>query len=324
MTLLAPTLTALVAATSLAGCTALVDTRADRREAEWAAAFPPTGQFVTVEGRRVHVLEAGRARGTAPDLVLIHGANGNLRDFTFDLVARLAGDYRILAVDRPGLGWTDSFGEGDSDPRQQARILRAALDQLGLDHPIVVGHSYGGAVAMGWALNAKDRTGAVVLLAGATYPWDGDLGLWYRLNGTVLGRPGRAMASAFVPPSAVDNVLASVFAPAPLPDGFVAHFGAVLSLRRASQAANTRQVNALNDYLTAMQPDYSALALPIEIVHGDADTIVGLQIHSRRMAADLPNAHLTVIEGGGHMPQHSHPELVVAAIRRAQRRIPGV
>ena len=313
----------LAAATTLAGCAALVDPRADRREAEWVTAFPPVGQIVTVEGRRVHVLETGRARGTAPDLVLIHGANGNLRDFTFDLVARLEGEFRILAVDRPGLGWTDSWGEADSNPEEQARILRAALGQLGVDHPIVVGHSYGGAVAMGWALQAEDQTGALVLLAGATYPWESGLGLWYRINDTALGRPGRALASAFVPPSAVDTVLTSVFSPAPMPEGYAQHFGGVLSLRRSSQEANTRQVNALLDNLTRMQPRYAALTLPIEIVHGDADTIVGLEIHSRRMAADLPNAHLTVIEGAGHMPHHSHPDAVLAAIRRARDRRSG-
>ena len=64
----------------------------------------------------------------------------------------------------------------------------------------------------------------------------------------------------------------------------------------------------------------ASLALPIELVHGDADTIVPLAVHARRLAPLIPGAHLTVIPGAGHMPQHSHPETVIAAIHRAAAR----
>lgn len=320
MSVSTPIMLSTVAAAGLAGCVAIVDTRADRREAEWTNQTPPLGTLIDVEGHNIHVYDAGHANASAPDLVLIHGANGNLRDFTFDLVGRLNSDFRVIAVDRPGLGWSDSLGETDSDPREQARVLRLALDQLGVDNPIIVGHSYGGAVAMGWALQAPNETSAVVLLAGATHPWPGTLGAWYRLNATPLGRPARATVTAFAPQDMVANVLEEVFEPADVPEGFNAYFGPNLSLRRASQANNTRQVNALLDHVRQMQPGYAALTLPIEILHGDADTIVGLEIHSRRMVEDAPGAVLTVLENAGHMPHHSHPSEVVAAIHRAARR----
>jgi len=308
------------AAAALAGCAALVDTRADRREAGWEAAFPPTGQFVQVEGRRVHLLVSGSGRRGQPDIVLIHGANGNLRDFSFDLIDRLDDTHRVIAVDRPGMGWSEGLGEADSDPAEQARILAAALTQLGVQAPLLVGHSYGGAVAMAWALADPDAAG-VVLLAGATYPWQGEaLGAWYRLNATPLGASARAMASALAPEAMLDQALAGVFAPAPVPAGYSAHFGPGLALRRGAMAANTRQVNALHGALTRQSPGYATLTLPIEILHGDADTIVGLEIHSRRMVAEVASARLQVIDGGGHMPHHSHPETVVAAIQRALQR----
>ncbi|GAB4270462.1 MAG: alpha/beta hydrolase [Pararhodobacter sp.] len=321
--LTAPLLFAVLAVFGVAGCTALVDARADRREAEWVAAHPPVGRLLTVEGRQIHVLETGQPRGRARDVVLIHGANGNLRDFTFDLTGRLEDDFRVIAVDRPGLGWSDSWGDPDSDPVEQARILRAALAQLGVEDPIVVGHSYGAAVAMGWALQAEDDTAALVLLGGATHPWEGGLGLWYRVNDTALGAPARALVTAFAPEAAVQSTLASVFAPAPVPEGYAEHFGAGLSLRRDSQANNTRQVNALLEHVTRMQPLYAGLTLPIEVLHGDQDTIVGLEIHSRRLAAEVASAHLTVLEGAGHMPHHSHPDEVLAAIHRAAARADG-
>lgn len=304
----------------LAGCATLVDSRADRRETLWMTEFPPVGQFVEVEGHRVHLLVTGRSRGSAPEVVLIHGANGNLRDFTFDLVERLEGDFRVIAVDRPGLGYSDSWGEADNDPALQARVLRDAVAQLGVRRPIVVGHSYGGAVALAWGLQAPRDTAALVLLAGASEPWEGDLTFWYNLNDTVLGGPARTLVAAFAPESAVEAALANVFAPEAVPEGYGDHIGAGLSLRRESQETNNRQVNSLLPYVTAMQPRYPSLRMPIELLHGDADETVPVEVHARRFIREVPSARLTEIPGAGHMLHHTHPEAAVAVIREARRR----
>jgi pimeloyl-ACP methyl ester carboxylesterase len=313
-------LTLAALALALMGCAAWVDRRATAREAEWEAGWPPEGRIVTVEGRRVHLVEAGRARGTAPDVVLIHGANGSLRDFTFDLVGRLAPEFRVIAVDRPGHGWSDSWGAADTDPRAQARILRAAVEQLGIDRPVVVGHSYGGAVAMGWALEAEPETGAVVLLAGATMPWEGRVSGLYDLLDSPLGPLARGWIAGMVSEDTVRGVTRRIFAPDRMPPGYVRHFGPGMSIRRGAQAANARQVNALKRFVTEMAADYPRLTLPIEALHGTADTIVGLRVHSAPLAALVPSVALTVLDGVGHMPHHARPDDTVAAIRRAAAR----
>ena len=76
----------------------------------------------------------------------------------------------------------------------------------------------------------------------------------------------------------------------------------------------------LKPYLEKMAPLYPGLNQPIEIVHGDADTTVGLDIHSRRMVREVPSARLTVLKDVGHMPHHAAPDQVVAAIDRAAAR----
>lgn len=314
------TLAALTLAVALGGCAAYVDRRADTREADWESRFPPLGRLVEVDGRAVHVVEAGRARGTAPDVVLIHGANGSLRDFTFDLVDRLAPDYRVIAVDRPGHGFSASHGAGDTAPRDQARILRQALQGYDLNRPIVVGHSYGGAVAMAWALEAEGDTGAVVLLAGAIMPWEGDLGALYRFLGSPLGFAGRGWIAGMVDEGTALAVTRRVFAPDRVPAGYADHFGLGLSMRRGAQEANARQVNALRDHVRAMQPLYAGLTLPIEAVHGSADRTVGMAIHSQRLVAEVPSARLAVLDGTGHMPHHAQPQAVLDAIARAATR----
>lgn len=309
-----------VASLGLAGCAALVDARATSREAAWRTQNPPEGQFMEVDGHRVHYVERGSPRAGRPSLVLIHGANGNTRDLTFGLTARLESDYHVIVLDRPGLGWSDTLGEVDNDPRVQARHLQAAVRQLGVRRPVVVGQSYGGSVAMAWALEDEDNTAALVLIAAPTYPWEGQLGPWYRINDSALGRPARNLVAAFAPESYIEEVIASIFAPQPVPQGYNAYIGSGLSLQRATLENNTRQVNALNGYLREMHMRYSELSLPIEQVHGDADTTVGLEIHSRRLAEELPNATLQVLEGVGHMPHHTTPDDILAAIERAVSR----
>ncbi len=285
------------------------------RDAQALAAHPPTGQFVVVAGQRIHLQVAGQG----PDLVLIHGASGNLREFTFSLMGQLSSRYRVIAVDRPGLGHSDPMPDGDPSLTGQAQVLRAAVAQVGVTAPIVLGQSYGGAVALEWALQAAPK--ALVLISAPSLPWPGELDIWYRTTSSPLGRATLVpLASAFVPESYVRNAIQRVFAPQEPPAGYAEHLGIDLTLRRGAMAANVRQVNSLRDEVSRMEADYPTLTMPIELVHGTADTVVPLHIHAQPFAERMPNAALTVLEGVGHMPHHTHPEAVIAAIDRAATR----
>ncbi|MGR3739821.1 MAG: alpha/beta fold hydrolase [Limimaricola soesokkakensis] len=315
---------AVLAIGALAGCV-LVDHRAGRREAQAMAAHPPLGQFVEIKGRRVHALVSG----SGPDLVLIHGASGNLRDMAFDFLDRLDDDYRVIAFDRPGLGYSDPIDPAADDAftthadslAAQARLLQAAAAELGAEKPIVLGHSFGGAVAMAWALERPDNLAALVDLAGATMPWETGLATLYRVNGSALG--GAAVVpliTAFAPERMVDETVEAVFAPNPVPGGYADFVGAGLAVRRDSLRVNARQVNGLLPQVTEMRARYPSIDVPVEIVHGVADTIVPLEVHSARLAELIPGANLTVLENVGHMPHHTVPDEVVAAIDRAAAR----
>jgi pimeloyl-ACP methyl ester carboxylesterase len=272
--------------------------------------------LLQVDGHTVHAY----VTGSGPDLVLIHGASGNLRDFTFSLTAALAPSYRVIAFDRPGLGWTDAIEGGDS-PAAQATLLRHAAAQLGVENPIVLGHSYGGAVAMAWALQAPDDTAALVLVSAATMPWDG--GIWWLHNvmGNALGAHTVVpLVTAFAGNQTAEEATRSIFAPDPMPEGYLSHIGADLTMRRDSLRANSGQVSGLKPFIIDMSAGYAALQMPVELIHGDADTIVPLSVHSAKLVNILPNATLTVLPGVGHMPQHSNQSDVIAAITRAASR----
>jgi pimeloyl-ACP methyl ester carboxylesterase len=289
--------------------------RAQSREAAALAETPHEGAFVTVDGLRVHYV----MQGMGPDLVLIHGASGSLREFTYQLMPELAKTYRVLAFDRPGLGLSDPLPMVDAGLAAQARHLRAAAALLGVERPIVLGHSYGGAVALAWALEAPPT--ALVLVSAPSLPWPGTLDPWYRINETRVGRAVFVtLAAAWVPMSYVRTSIDGVFAPEAQPPGYADHIGVGFTARASVVAINVAQVNALRAELVAMEPSYPTLTLPIEMVHGDADTIVPLNIHSGPLAPRLASANLTVIAGAGHMPHQTHPDVVIAAIDRTVAR----
>lgn len=307
------------------GCGAIVDRRADTRETLAEAQFPPTGQLVQVNGRTVHAHIEGRG----PDLVLIHGASGNTRDYTFSFVERMKNDYRVIVFDRPGLGWTDRvsdefggpFNTAAESPAQQAAFLQAAADQLGVRRPIVLGHSYGGAVALAWGLNRPEDTAALVVLSGASNPWPGGLGALYGIaSSSIGGATVVPLIAAFAPTGRVDQALDGIFAPQSPPEGYAEYVGAGLTLRRDTLRANARQVNSLRPHVVEMSARYNTLPMPVEIVHGTADDVVPIHIHSEPLARQIPGSVLTRLDGIGHMPHHSAPDAVEAAIHRAAAR----
>ncbi len=306
----------------LAGGCAVIGGRVETRRRGALEEYPPKGRFVEIDGRRVHYVQAGRG----PDLVLIHGASGNLRDFTLDFAERLTDRYRVTAFDRPGLGYTEpdpalggAFDARAEGPAAQARLLSRAAERIGIRDEVVLGHSYGGAVAMAWALHRNPA--AAVIVSGATQPWPGGLGSLYLFTASPLGGVLVVpLISAFAPAALVRQAVAAVFAPQVPPDGYIEHVGAALSLRADSFRTNAQQVNTLRPHLVEMAPRYSGLRLPVEIVHGTADGIVPIEVHSIPLSRQIPGARLTRLEGIGHMPQHVAADRVVAAVDRAAER----
>jgi pimeloyl-ACP methyl ester carboxylesterase len=65
-------------------------------------AVPPLGTVIDLDGARMHYVD----RGSGPPIVMIHGLAGNLRNYTYALVDHLTNDFRVIAIDRPGSGYS--------------------------------------------------------------------------------------------------------------------------------------------------------------------------------------------------------------------------
>lgn len=283
-------------------------------------AYPPLGQIVEAKdargrGAKIHLLSRGPE--DAPAVVLIHGASGNVRDFAFAFMDALTPRYRAIAIDRPGFGHSERGPEDAYRPDVQAQLMRGALSQLGVTRTTLVGHSWGAAPALSWALEAPETARGVVGLGGVMMPWPGSAGVMYDIGATkLIGDVLAAATSAMISESRARALINGIFAPQSPPDGYAEYVGAGLALRKETLRANAEDIAYLKSFLAAQRLRYPTLRPPLELLHGDADAIVPARVHSAPMSREAPIARLTLLPGIGHMPHHGAPEACVAAIDR--------
>jgi pimeloyl-ACP methyl ester carboxylesterase len=283
-------------------------------------AHPPRGRFVKVRRLRQHVVELGEARPGAPPIVLIHGAGCNLEDMRLALGERLAARHRVILIDRPGMGWSKRKSRAGSSPRYQAAILREILERLGVERAIIVGHSWGGALAASFALDHPDRTAALALLAPPLYPFARGTTWLYALFATpVLGWIyARTLALPLGLPF-IGLGMASAFLPQLPPSHYLKRSAGLPLLRPSTFLANARDVADLGSNLEPQVARYPELAMPevampIVVVSGNMDFVVAPQPHAVAFAAAVPRARLVMLPGIGHMLHHAATDRVVAEI----------
>src|SRR4051794_24020244 len=226
------TLSVLVAALGATALFTITQARAAERRT------PPIGRFLEVDGVRLHYLE----KGQGDPVVLIHGNGSLIQDFTVSgLVDSLSGHHRVIVFDRPGFGYSTRPRTRIWTPMAQAEVLRKALDQLGVEQAIVLGHSWGTLVAVALALQAPDLVRGLVLLSGYYFPTA-------RLDVPSLSQPAipvigdvmRYTVSPLLGRLLLPRILRRVFEPAPVPERFDRLFPKGMTLRPSQLRASDR------------------------------------------------------------------------------------
>jgi pimeloyl-ACP methyl ester carboxylesterase len=279
--------------------------RAERRN-------PPKGAFIDIDGVRLHYIE----KGTGSPVVLLHGNQTMAGDFqisgVFDLVARR---HRVIAFDRPGFGHSERPRQTVWSAAAQADLIRKALFQLGVSKPVVVGHSWGGLLALTYALDHPADTGAVLLLSGyyfASARFDALIASVASLP--VLGDVMRYTISPVLGWLTGPLVLKLVFAPLDVAKRFRREFPFSMALRPSQIRATAGDAALMVSGAARLAGRYEELAVPVAIMAGQGDRIVDTASQSERLHALLPRSTLRLIEGTGHMLHHAFPEQVAASI----------
>lgn len=273
---------------------------------------PAQGEFIEVDGYRLHY----RLQGEGRPILLVHGANANLEDFGASLMPLLAREHRVLAFDRPGYGHSTRPRDDEwLDPGRQARLLLDAAAELGIERPLLVGHSWAGSVVMSALLHMPERISGGVLLAGAVGHWAGSLGWTYELASVPVLR--ELFAYSLVLPAGqfmLDSALENVHAPNPVPPDYSENIDAELALRPATFLHNARDMNRLSVYLQSLSRDYDRIDAPLLLIHGEDDELVPFWNHGQRLLPLLPQAEVELLPGVGHAPHHAEPQRVADRI----------
>ncbi|CAA9318032.1 MAG: hypothetical protein AVDCRST_MAG90-856, partial [uncultured Microvirga sp.] len=233
----------------------------------------------------------------------------------------LAEHHRVIALDRPGYGYSERPRDRLWTAGAQAAFLHRTLEALRVENPIVVGHSWGSIVATAYGLHVPGAAGGFVLLSGYYFPTR-RLDAWVAAAPAIplVGDVMRYTVSPFVGDLIAPKVIRKVFEPGAVPRRFAKRFPVGLSLRPWQLRASAEDSAFMVPAASAMQDRYGELEMPVAILTGSDDRIVTPARQSIRLHHAVPTSEITVVPGLGHMMHYgAHDEIMAAVTRMAGR-----
>jgi pimeloyl-ACP methyl ester carboxylesterase len=274
---------------------------------------PPRGRFVTVDGAQLHYLERGGGR----PVVFLHGNVVTAEDFELSGLLDLAAErqFHVVAFDRPGFGYSDRPRGAMWTPARQADLLRQAFARLGIEHPIVVGHSLGTLVALALALDHPDAVSGLVLLSGYYHPTlRADVPLFSLPAIPIIGDLIRYSVGPLFGAALLPLAAKGMFSPLTVPERFTKGFPHGMPIRPSQIHAEAQDTATMDSAVAAMQHRYRELRIPVVIMAGAKDRIVDHRKHAVRLHQEIAQSVLRLVPNVGHMLHHAVPQQVVDAI----------
>ena len=274
---------------------------------------PPEGLFITVDGVRLHYSD----RGEGSPVVLIYGNAVTGDDWNTSGVAELLlQKHRVIIFDRPGFGYSERPRGHLWTAAQQAELLHKALQQLGIERPVVVGHSWGTIVALALAERHQADTAGLVLLSGY-YVWTLRPDVLLVAAGAlpVIGDLLRYTISPLLGWLQMPLLKWQMFSPARVPARFQAEYSSAMALRPSQIRATSIDGVLMIPGALALRGEYKNLTLPVLIIAGEGDKVV-FKRRSEQLQARIRGSVLQIVKGAGHMVHHLVPGQVAQAVER--------
>lgn len=286
--------------------------------------LPPAGQFMDVDGARLHYVDRGVLRD-GPAIVMLHGLAGQLHNFGYSLVDDLAQDTRVIALDRPGSGYSTRRTGHATTLFAQADAIEELCRRLNLGRVVFVGHSLGGALSLAVALRHRERVAALALIAPLT-TYSGRMPKVFgrlRIRNDLLRR---AFAALLATPLLIinrDRIMPQIFGPESVPADYAVRAGGLLSLRTSQFVGASQDLGALPAVMPEIERRYPDLnvngAPPIGVLYGRHDRILDAALQCHALASPVPHVQVELVDGG-HMLPITQPEVCARFIRECWQR----
>lgn len=281
--------------------------RSQTRETE--RANPPAGNMMEVSGVRIHAAVSGQGR----PVVFLHGLGTMMQDWRLSLLGQAERKWRTITFDRPGYGWSERPGWSRWAPERQAEVLRRATRRLGVERPVLVGHSYGALVALAWALAYPDDVAGLVLIAPFAYPGRVKTPFLAAQSLGALGGLARNTVSPMLGRAAWDRAIERIFAPNPVPDA-MALYPADMNMRPSQMRAQAEEMGNVALAARRLSEHYGEIRQPVMILTGDRDNVIDPVVHAVRLHQAIPHSVLKSVPETGHMLHHFAAPEVLSAI----------
>jgi len=263
--------------------------------------------------------------GAGDAIVMIHGLGGTLLHFGYAMADKLSGDFRVILVDRPGSGYSMRTDDAQATLTAQANTIATLIRKLGLERPLVVGHSLGGALSLVLALDHPDCVGGLAMIAPLTHPVT-DVPEVFR--GAVISSPfvRKAIAWTLATPLGIlrgPTLVKEVFAPEPAPADFPVRAGGALGLRPTAFYNTSTDLMSVDAVLPGYVARYTSLNIPMAMLYGKGDRLLDYRQQGEALKAVCPSLDLEVMDGGLMLPL-TVPDRCAAMVRRVAERLRGV
>ena len=267
-------------------------------------AFPEL-EYVTVHGHRRAYIKAG----SGPALLLLHGLGCDHTTWR-PVINRLAQDFTVIAPDFLGHGESDK-PRADYSIGGYANGMRDLLTILGIDKVTVVGHSFGGGVAMQFAYQFPERTERLVLVAA------GGLGQEVTPAIRAILLPGFHQLATFVNLPVMRSLTRSLLTG--LADSGVPalrDLDEVADIVASWQDPRTRRalrhlvrscIDMRGQVITMRDRAYLTAAMPMAIVWGADDQVLPVE-HAEVVGALASEARVEIFADAGHFPHKDDPD----------------
>ena len=265
-------------------------------------------EYVTVHGHRRAYVKVG----SGPALLLLHGLACDHTTWS-PIIDRLAEEYTVIAPDFLGHGESDK-PRADYSLGGYANGMRDLLTILNIDKVTVVGHSFGGGVAMQFAYQFPERTDRLVLVSS------GGLGREVSPGIRAITLPGFHQFIGMVNLPGMRNVTQSLLTG--LADSGVGAFRdlhEVADIVESWRDPGTRRaiahlvracIDIKGQIITMRDRAYLTAAMPMALVWGKDDMVLPVK-HTQTVAELAPDARIEVFENSGHFPHKDDPERFV-------------